>query len=225
MRPMGMAVALSAAVCTAGVAQAELTLQLDINAIGIQVKDGSGNPTAFGGLTHTGSIELSYDPSFTILNEVAIQAGSGPFVDQNFSGTLSDISGSIELNNGVVVGGSLTVEVNAGGDWYMAEVRPNSGMVQTATTPGGFKIDALTFKGEFSDDMFGNVDVEPWFLAQGQGLALEGSLLKFNFQPDQNGVGFGDLDAFVVVPLPPAGLAGLSVLAAVGGVSVVRRRR
>jgi len=205
-------------------AMADQTLQIDLNAITINVKDGAGNASAFGGLTHTGSIDFGYDGAVSQINEIAIQVGNGAFVDQNFSGSLTDFNGSIELDNGAVVGGSLYVEIDSG-DTYTADIADGSGVVEEANTPGGFTIDGLTWDGKFTDAMFGNVDVTNWFDVQDWGNNLNGSFLHFNFAADNDGSGYGDVDAFVVVPLPPAALAGAGMLAGLAGIGYIRRRR
>src|SRR5262249_12173603 len=96
----------------AGSAAASPTLQLDVNAIGIQVRNGAGANSAFGGVSHTGSVNFSLASS-TVLAGVFIQSlVGGPFVNAGFSGTISNFVGAINLNNGHVTGGSLAVFVN-----------------------------------------------------------------------------------------------------------------
>jgi hypothetical protein len=211
-------------VALAGSAQAGTTLQFDLNGLSVQVVDSGGSPTAFGGLTHTGSILLGYDSTVSLLNSIGRQTGSGPFVDQGFSGALSAVDGEIELVGGLVSGGYLTFEVD-GVDTYTALIKAGSGMVQTAVTPGGFKVEATTYEGAFSDAMFSNVDVSDFFAAQGDPIRLEGAFLHFNFVTGGTGAGHGDVDAFVVVPLPSAAAAGLGSMAALAGLGVLRRRR
>ena len=206
-------------------AMANQTLQIDLNALTISVKDGAGDASAFGGLTHTGSIDFGFDGAVSQINEIAIQVGNGPFVDQGFSGSLVDFTGSIILDSGMVTGGSFYVEIDSG-DTYTALIEDGSGMVETANTPGGFTIDGLTWDGKFSDAAFGNVDVFNWFDVQDMGTNLNGSFLHFNFAADDDtGEGYGDVDAFVVVPLPPAALAGAGMLAGIAGFGYIRRRR
>jgi hypothetical protein len=205
---------LSAVIATAlvaGSANAAQTLQMDVNAIGIQALNGAGAPSAFGGLTHTGTVSLNYVLSTTYLAGVFVDG-----VNQNFSGSLSNFNGSINLSNGQVMGGSLLVTVNGGGDTYSCQIAA-TGHVE-AYVGGGFKIEGLTFNGVFSDNQFGNVNVQPW-----AGGGLPGSFLQFNFNPNASGGGFADMDLFVnVVPLPPAALTGIAGLA---GLAILRRRR
>jgi hypothetical protein len=205
---------LSAAIATAiaaGSATASQTLQMDVNAIGIQALNGAGAPSAFGGLTHTGSVSLNFVTNITYMAGVFIDG-----VDQNFTSTLTNFNGSINLTNGQVTGGNLLVTIDGGGDTYSCQIAA-SGHVESYVG-GGFKIEGLTFNGVFSDNQFGNVNVTPW-----AGGGLPGSFLQFNFSPNAQGGGFADMDLFVnVVPLPPAALTGLASMA---GIALLRRRR
>lgn len=153
-----------------------------------------------------------------------IQSGSGAPAPQNVTGTLANFTGVINLNNGMVTGGNISVA--AGGDTYTAQITPNVGSV-SPYVGGGFKIEGLTFDGMFSSSTFAGVDVAPWFNAQTIG-GLLGSFLQFNFRPDNGGFAYSDIDLFVnaeVVPLPPAGWAGLATLAGVMVAGHLRRRR
>ncbi len=218
---LGMCSAIVGVLAVAGSALATPTLQLDVNSIRLQVENGQGANSGFGGLTHTGSLNFSFQVNTTILNGVFIQTVSaGPFVNANFSGSLTNFTGVINLVNGQVTGGHMGVVVNGGGDSYSCDVVPNVGQVSTYVG-GGFKIEGLTFHGAFSDSQFGNVDVSPW-----SGNNLPGSFLQFNFDPNASGAGFADMDMFVdsIAPLPPAAWAGLSTLVGLVAVRVVRRR-
>jgi hypothetical protein len=212
--------AITAVLGLAATVVADPTLQIDVNAIKIQIRDGQGQNSAFGGLSHTGSINFSLDPA-TVLAGIGIRTTpNGPFSNANFSGTISNFTGVINLNNGQVTGGNLGVFVNAGTDSYTCSIVPGIGAVSTYVG-GGFKVEGLTFQGLFSDNTFGNVDVTPW-----AGGNLPGSFLEFNFDPNASGGGFSDMDIFVdVVPLPPAAWAGLGTLAGVMAVGYVRRRK
>ena len=192
-------------------------LQLDLNGLGIQALDSGGAAVGFGGLLHTGSIQLFYQPSVSSLASVSVSPGAGPFIDQGFNGELTSVLGSISLVNGLVTGGVISVQVNGGGpdpDSYTALVLAASGSVQPYIG-GGFTVEGLTFAGAFDDSMFGNVDISPWLAG-----SLNGSFLQFNFSPNASGSGFADIDAFVVAPAPGT-LAGL----AAGGLVFARRRR
>jgi len=179
--------------CASAAALASPTLQFDVNSIGIQARDGVGANSAFGGLAHTGSLNFSFNPSYTALAGMFVQSASfGPWSDQGFGGTLSGFTGTITLDNGMVTGGSLSLGVNGGTDTYSAQVVPGVGRVRPYVG-GGYTVQGLTFAGFFSDAQFGNVDVTQWFNSNG---GIFGSFLEFNFDPDPNGGGFADMDLF-----------------------------
>jgi hypothetical protein len=203
--PIGVSAALG--VCASALATP--TLQLDVNAIGLQVHNAQGANSAFGGLTHTGSINFSFISNATALEGIYVQSSQfGPWIDQGFSGSLTNFTGTINLTNGLVTGGS--VSVTAGADSYSCGIVPDIGQVQNYIG-GGFTVQGLTFQGAFSDSTFGNVDVSPWFAANG---GLFGSFLEFNFQPNEDGAGVSDMELFVdTVPLPPAAWAGMATMA------------
>jgi hypothetical protein len=207
---------LAAIALAAGSAVASPTLQIDVNALGIQAQNAGGGAVAFGGLTHTGSLAISY-------SAVPPSNIAGVFIDgvnQNFNGTLTGFAGIISLNSGQVTGGSFLVTINGGADTYSCQVAA-VGQVATSQSQGGFTIDGLTFNGAFSDNLFGNVNVTPWNTGN-----LPGSYLQFNFSLNAGGAGFADLDIFVdVVPLPPAAWTGLATLVGLAGVGFLRRRR
>jgi hypothetical protein len=189
------------------------TLQMDLNALGFQVQDAGGVNSPFGGLTHTGSVNLTDVTGISSLAAIFIDN-----INQGFNGNLTDMVGSIQLSNGQVVGGNLFIEVN-GTDTYTAQIAA-VGSVQTFIG-GGYTIQGLTFNGVFSSNAFGNVNVAPWNTG-----SLPGSFLQFNFDPDANGAGFADMDLFVnVIPLPPAVFGGLAMLGGLMAVGLIRRRK
>lgn len=195
------------------------TLQFDLNAFNAQAQSGGGVGSPFGGVNHTGSVSFSLGAG--VINGLFIGSSpTGPFNNANFNGTWTGFTGQINLTNGQVTGGSLTITVNTG-DTYTCAIAANSGHVSTFIG-GGFKIEALTRAGFFNDAQFGNVNVSPWFGAQGTN-GLPGSFLQFNFNPNAQGFASADMDLFVdvvVVPLPMSAWAGLATLA---GVAVIRR--
>ena len=212
-----------ATVLAAGAAaSAAPVLQFDVNGFSTQARNSSNVPSAFGGLTHTGSVAFSLGSAS--LNGIFIQSvTSGPFVNANFSGSsLTGFSGQVNLVNGQVTGGSITVAIS-NGDSYVCNITPGIGAVSNYVG-GGFKIEALTRNGMFNDSQFGNVDVSPWFSAQNPN-GLPGSFLQFNFNPNAQGAATSDMDLFVdVAPLPPAAWAGLATLAGVVTARRLRRR-
>ncbi|MEX2217588.1 MAG: hypothetical protein WD749_02415 [Phycisphaerales bacterium] len=212
-----------AALSMGGAAFGAPTLQFDVNAIQFQTTNSVGGNSAFGGLSHTGTINFSFNSTFTNLAAINVQSAQfGPWIDQGFSGSLSGFTGSISLVNGGVTGGSIFLAVNGNTDSYSCQVVPNVGTVQNYVS-GGYTIQGLTFNGLFSDAMFGNVDVSQWFSTNG---ALFGSYIEFNFNPDPQGFGFADMDLFVdAVPLPPGVWAGVGMLSGLAVLRVARRRR
>jgi hypothetical protein len=214
------AVAVAAFVASSGAAMAAPVLQFDVNSFSTQARNAANVNSAFGGLSHTGNVQFSAGAG--VLAGIFIQAvNPGPFVNANFAGsTMTGFSGQVNLNNGQVTGGSITLTIS-NGDSYTCNITPGVGQV-TTFVGGGFKIEALTRNGLFNDAQFGNVNVAPWFNNQG-GNGLLGSFLQFNFNPNAQGAATSDMDLFVdVVPLPPAAWAGLATLA---GAMVVRRIR
>jgi hypothetical protein len=221
---LGAAVAAVLVAGSTASAQMSSTLQLDINGIGVQAQNSGGVNSSFGGLTHTGSLNLDFAQSITHLLGVFVQHNHNSPVNMGFNGTLTDFSGTINLNNGQVTGGNLMVTVN-GSDTYSAQVTPGVGSVSTFVG-GGYKVEGLTFNGIFSSAMFGNVDVSPWYNMQTIAGGNPGSFLSFNFNPDATGASYSDMDVFVeVIPLPPAAWTGLATLVGVMFAGYVKRRR
>lgn len=221
MNRIGLFVA-AAGLSVAGVASAHPVLQFDVNQFAVQAFNGAGAASAFGGTTHTGSLRFTNGQG--ILNGLFIQSNpNGNFVNAGFTGfTLSAFTGRIDMVNGQVTGGNILLRIN-NNDQYICDITPGLGGVSTFVG-GGFKVEGLTRAGFFSDAQFGNVNVSPWFNAQGVN-GLLGSFLKFNFNPNAQGVANSDMDYFVdaaVVPVPMAAGAGLAML---GGLLTVRRLR
>ena len=132
-------------------------LQMDINSLTAMV------PGGFDGLTQTGPVFLSMDgnSSFAAL---LINGLSEP----GFTGVLSDFQGTVNLENGVVVGGTFHVEL-ASGETYDTAIAIGVGTVDMSVgETGPFTMDGETFSGEFDNLLngaghnFGSVDVTPW---------------------------------------------------------------
>jgi len=215
-----LGIAIAGVLAAAGAATAAPVLQFDVNGFNTQSVNSSNVNVPFGGLTHTGAVKFTIGTGALV--GIFIQSvANGPFNNANFAGsTLTGFTGQVNLVNGGVTGGSITLTIS-NGDSYSCGITPGIGAVSTFVG-GGFKIEALTRSGFFNDSVFGNVNVAPWFGAQGA-LGLPGSFLQFNFNPNASGAASSDMDLFVdVVPLPPAAWAGLATLA---GVAAVRRLR
>ncbi len=206
---------------SAGMAQTR-TLQFDVNNLGFQAFNGQGQSSAFGGLAHSGRLDLFEESPITELLSVSIRTGSGPFIMQPFVGTLTNMAMSLTMTNGAVTGGSLILDVNGGpgpGDRYSATLSA-AGAVSTYIG-GGFKVEGLTISGSFSDANFGGVAVADFFASQG-GPQNQGSFIGFKIQPDASGAGHADTDIFVTTVPSPGSMA---CLAAAGIVAIRRRRR
>lgn len=194
-------------------------VQFDVNSITVQSLDSMGNAVAFGGESHTGSLSLGLDAN----SGLAIFVDGSGFSSLRRGGPdgVFSMSATIELVNGQVMGGSITIAIDGGADSYTAEIRKNSGDVQVEANIGGdsFAIDGLTYQGFFSDNEFGGIDVSE-FVARSP---LTGNFLNFDFAPDATGfTSLADLDVFTAIPLPTSGaLAG----AGLAGLAVARRRR
>jgi hypothetical protein len=198
-----------ALMASAGVASATQVLQIDVNSLTATAAPGFG-------LGYTGSVDLTTNGN-TELAGILINGAN-----QSISGTLDAFSGTIELVNGNVAGGSFSVSVLESDmmtvNTYSASISGAEGAVNTQAGQG-FSIDGLTFNGTFSSAVFAGVDVSDWFDAQ----PLPGSFLQFAFNPNAQGVDAdSDIDIFVAVPLPAGGAMAAAGLVGLAG---VRRRR
>ncbi|MFN0132415.1 MAG: VPLPA-CTERM sorting domain-containing protein [Phycisphaerales bacterium] len=215
-----------ATVLVAGTAASAIpVLQMDLNSFAAQATSNTGNPAVnspFGGTSHTGAVRFSKGSNGILAGIFVQNVVNGPFTSANFTGNLTAFSGQVNLSNGQVTGGSVTITINTG-DTYTCNIKPNSGAVSTFVG-GGFKIEAITQNGFFSDNQYGNVNVAPWFNNQGA-TGLGGSFLQFNFNPNAAGLATSDMDLFVdanPIPLPAAAWMGMATL---GGIVAVRRFR
>lgn len=215
MRVVTMSLALAIAAGTA----AGQVLRFDVNGLDFRSLDEEMQPIPFGGLTHTGWVELldSKDSGMVI----GIREGQGlPFVDQGFDGLIANIRVLVSLEAGKVTGGSIEFLVNPAGvatDVYTAQIGPGGSVTEFASM---YRIAGdVTFNGQFNNETYGNVDVSRWFEAQSGG-GLPGSFFAFDIVPGAGGAGTGaDMEHYVNVPTP--GAAALLV----AGVAVAFRRR
>jgi len=209
--------AATAALATAGSALAVTELQIDINALRAQSYLGNGSK-GFGGVNHTGTIQLSSGGASNL---------AGILIDGNAQmvagGLLMAFSGTINLSNGFVTGGSLNISLN-NGDTFSTGIQNGAGQIQFQAGQG-FSIDGLTTNGVFSSASFAGVNITPWFNDQ----PLDGSFINFSFGPNVMGFdGDTDIDIFLPadedrpeIPAPLAGgMAGLGLL----GLGARRRR-
>lgn len=216
MRVAGMSLVLAVA---AGSAAGQV-LRFDVNGLDFQAFDEGSQASPFGGLSHTGSVEF-LDAAGTGMT-IGIREGQGlPFVDQGFTGLIADVRVLVTLDGGAVTGGSIEYLVNPAGvatDVYTAQIGPGGTVTEFA---GMYRISGeLTFDGQFSSGLFGNVDVSRWFDAQA-GEGLFGSFFSFDIVPDSTGAGTGaDMEHYVNVPAPGAA-AGI----ALAGAALAGRRR
>ena len=201
-------VAALAVLAGASTANATQVLQIDVNSLTSTA--GPGFDT-----NYTGDVTLSTNGNSEL---AGILIGG---VNQGITGTLSDFVGTISLVNGMVMGGSIMIDVLESDamtmNTYAASIVSGIGQVNTQAGQG-FSIDGLTFDGSFTSTTFAGVDVTKWFDA----MPLRGSFLEFAFSPDDQGVDSdADIDVFVTVPLPAGGALAFAGLAGIAG---VRRR-
>jgi hypothetical protein len=201
-------------------------MQFDLNGLAYQAFNSAGAPSAFGGTTHTGSIQFTEQIPPSVLLAIKMRTGGAgnPFINQSFTGGLSDLAFNINLVGGNVTGGTVLMDVNGGpgggGDRYTASILAG-GSVQPFVG-GGFTIDSLTASGHFSDNNFAGVPIADFFAAQNTPGFLTGDFLAFSINPSPSGSGNADIDLFVNnVPAP----AGLGLLGGVTLLAVRRRRR
>lgn len=199
----------AASVFAANAADAAMMLQMDVNSATVSA-DG-----AFSGVNHTGALTFGWTSEVTTLFDILIDdasTGAAPVT--------ASVSGSIQLLNGQVDGGFVSVEVFDAGMMslgvFTAEIVPGAGQV-TEQAFVGFKIDGLLGGGTFDMDTLNGVDVTEWRANE----PLDGSFLTFAYNPDAMGVDSAvDLDLWVNVPTP-----GAVALFGLGGLVALKRRR
>ncbi len=172
----------------------------------------AGGP--FGGTTHTGAITITHNATST-LNGIVIFG-----VSQPFTGALASFSATINLVNGFVTTGSLST-VLTDGSRYDASINGGGGRV-VFQAGRGFRIDGLTFNGNFSNLVggtnFGGVNVAA---AVGAGASnYDGSFLLTSFNPDASGVTNQAQFETYIFPTP-----GSAALLGLAGLAAARRRR
>jgi hypothetical protein len=201
MRSITVSAVVASVLGVASLAPAQQTIQKDLNDLPFQVKDASGNNSAFSGVNHTGSVVFGHD-AFSRFIGVFIQASpTDPFVKQNgFTGALADSAMTVVLSNGLVTGGSMSVQL-ANGDTFTAVL--SGGKVNASVL--GFSIDITTMVNAFSDADFSGVNVSAWMNS-----GSHGSALAFKISPSKSGFGYGDVDIFTVPAPASAGLLAIA---------------
>ena len=208
----GIACALTAALATAGAAQATF-VHFDLNSIMVDAGEN------FDGTTHTGTLNLSMSAD-SILNAIEVDN-----VSQALSGDVATLDGEIVLVNGQVAGGFISFTAD-NGEEYLATISGNAGRVNTQAGLG-YRIDGLTNSGLLDGLIDGssfagaNLSAD---LKEFDPVNLDGSFLLHGFGPDANGFdGLVDLDVYFEMAVPAPGPAALGFAAA--GIAGVRRRR
>lgn len=200
-----VAVSVASALVSAGASAGISLFQTDINTLTAS----SNGP--FGGTTHTGVV------TFAMNNATTLAAVRFDGVPQAVTPgvALAGLTGQINLVNGFVQGGSLSILVNDGSS-YAATIAGGVGRVNVQAGQG-FRIDGLTFSGVFTlvNNAFAGVVLPfpagPW----------DGSILLSAFNPNANGVSTrSNLEVYADVPTP-GGVALVGAAALVG----LRRRR
>lgn len=203
----------------------ETSMLLDATNLVVSV---SGEETFGAGYTGTlsflfdGAPKGGSDPVPSLLATTGNDKGIRPFEAQ----AIEEISGSIDLLGGGVIGGTLYFQVasdgfSTGHDVYATSIAPGGSISEDG---GLYEISGLTSNGsitEGGDEKWGTVRL----LA-----ALSGLLGEWNLTLDPGGDSPGDMLGSmgvkaVVVPLPSAAYSGLAVLAGAMGLSYVARRR
>jgi hypothetical protein len=209
-----MIAALAGAALLGSAATAAYELQLDVNSVSAQAYD-ANNVAGFGGLAHTGTIVLSQTASSTlagILFDGAAQTIA--------AGQLATFSGVINLNAGMVTGGTLNMTLN-NTDTFTATIYGDAMSMIVFQAGQGFSLSGLltsAFFGGPNPGDFAGISIAPWYSNQ----PLDGSFINFSFNPDGTGLDINtNVDIFLVVPSPLAGgMAGVGLM----GLAARRRR-
>ncbi len=206
-----------------------VTLQMDINSLTLQAYDQAdcnGNAVAFSGINHTGSLGLGTD---TIGNDptqlVSVMIDG---VQQLLTPILTEngVSGYINLLNGQILGGHISINVNGDNaiNTYEFDIVPQSGsIIDFSMFNYGYVAAGNTINGDFSDTTFGDIDVAPWANNE----PLLGSLYQFSYDPDASGFDQNvdlDLSVVAIVPLPTSCLMGACSLIVIGLTRITRRQ-
>ena len=202
---LGAAVVALAAPAVAGI----VPVRIDTNNLTTATAGG----VAFGGLTHTGTLNVSSNANST-LNSIFIFGNPA-----GLSAGLASFSATINLVNGFVNGGSLSI-LATDGSQYNATISGAAGRVNTQVGQG-FRIDGLTFSGFFSNLVGGTNFAGVNVISPLNGFGpYEGSFLLSSYGPNANGVDQVTQFETYIVPAP-----GAIMLMAAAGTLGLRRRR
>ncbi len=222
-----LAAACGVLACSAS-AGASSELHFDLNSISTRISSNSTGDVF--SENFTGSLRLGHDDN-SILAQVLIDGVVQPFDSSRSDGdgwALSHFSSKINIENGLVIGGYIYLEVESFTDGesdgetntYAADIIAGLGRVNEQAGQG-YTIDGITINGMFSDATFAGIDIMPWFALQ----PLIGSFINFSFDPGDDPFGVDEnshIDIFVTVPLPGSVVLGLS---GVTFLTILRRRR
>ena len=189
----------------ATMATANSTLLLDLNTVQAEV-GGLSESNVFGE-TYSGDITVS-DTSLSELSGVRIDYDLVPF-----TGSLGSFEAIINVANGIVTGGTITLEDDLG-RMFLADIVPGSGDLEN-DVGSQFEVDGLIQNGRFTSEEFAGVDVSKWAASE----RLEGAFIQFYLNPNGEGIdASSDMDLLITVPAPAGVLA-------LGAFALGRRRR
>lgn len=214
---MRLTTAVCAVAASAGLAQAQTLLQIDINALSAQA-----SPAAFN-VNYTGTLNVFASPANPDFD------GDASILDVLIDGMPQNTGGAapgtfafemtIDFVNGDITQGSLMVahDQNGSENVYNASLAPTAGGA-ILDIGNGFVIGGLTFDGMWNSPAgsFLGVDISTWGSAQ----PLMGYFANIQYQPNANGID-SDVDVDVFQVPTPGALALLSL----GGLAATRRRR
>ena len=116
----------------ASIAAAAPILHFDVNGITVQASNSLGVSSAFGGLSHTGSLNFGFSAGISTLEAIEVQqAPGGASVNQGFTGALSNFTGTINLVNGRVTGGTLRIDSAPGSGTTVSGTLPVAELAHT----------------------------------------------------------------------------------------------
>ena len=210
-------------------------LGFQIESMSIQGKLANGT-NGFTGVHDTGDLILK--ATARTAAEVDIDGVTQETLASRNAPTTFDLSGDIQLGNGLITGGIITLIAHnpSSTDTYQFDIAPWSGSLVKVPFVNDYLLAGLTYNGIFSSGSFGGVDVNFWKDQQ----PVLGSFLQFNYNPTSTGADtsanldvavFGeslsprtqqpDVDPPSQVPMPKTVWSGLALIA---GMALMRVR-